>query len=397
MDLRGPRSWVRRHPQVADAVLAAVLVGGGVVATVQGQGGPSQALHLSDLAPFVTAWVVITGRRLWPGSLLVIDSAMTAGCIIATRERTPIVVVAGLVVAFTFASRVERRRALPMAMTCAAVTFVAGGIFAAGGWWSPQNVATFAWTFAAVALGDATRSRNAYVAEVEARALRAEQTHEDEARRRVTEERLRIARELHDVIAHHIAVISVQAGAASHVLHSRPEAVGPALANIRRAADVAVKELAGMVGLLRNADDLESSVQPVRGLAGLAELLETFAAAGLRVRYRQHGDARELPTLTDLAAFRIIQESLTNAQKHGNGQATLDITFEPDRVRIVVSNPVRAQREQGRSGFGIVGMRERAAATGGAVTTNLDHSGQFVVDAFLPAPSQVLPAPVDVA
>jgi signal transduction histidine kinase len=393
MDVARPRTWARRHPQVADSAFALLLVAVGVAGIVLGHVRPSHTLQCVDLVPVVTAWAVVTGRRLWPGTLLSVETAVAVSWIVVTGERHPILVLSGLVVAFTFASRVERRRALLVAGTCAAASFVAGGTFAPGGWWAPENVGTFAWTAAAVALGDATRSRNAYVAEIEARALRAEQTREEEARRRVTEERLRIARELHDVIAHHIAVINVQAGAATHVLHSRPEVVGPALAAIRRASEIAVKELAGMVGLLRNSDDLEPSVEPVRGLAGLSELLEALAASGLRVEHRQRGEARELPTLADLAAFRIAQESLTNAQKYGTGQATLEITFRSDSVRIVVSNPVRPQREQAGSGYGIVGMRERATAAGGTVSAGTDCSGRFVVDAVLPAPSESLPAP----
>lgn len=392
MEMAGARAWARRHPRAADAVLALVALAGSIAVTL-GPVRPSHALRLSDLVPFITACVVVAGRRLWPGTLLVVNTAVTVGWIAVTGEFQPSVITAGLIVAFTFANHVRRRRAFILVAACAAVTFAVGGAFGSSGWWAPENVGTFAWTAVAAALGEAARARNAYVAEIEARAVRAEQTREKEARRRVTEERLRIARELHDVIAHHIAVINVQAGAATHVLHTRPEAVGPALATIRRSSELAVKELGGMVGLLRNSDDLEPSVEPVRGLAGLTELLEALAASGLQIALRRLGAARELPTLADLAAFRIIQESLTNAQKYGTGEATLEITFGADSVRIVVTNPVRTQREQTGSGYGLVGMRERAAATGGTVSAGAGCGGRFVVDAVLPAPSESLPEP----
>jgi signal transduction histidine kinase len=254
--------------------------------------------------------------------------------------------------------------------------FVIGGIFADGGWFAPENLAVFGWTAAATAIGDARRSRRAYIFAVEERARRAEETREEEARRRVAEERLRIARELHDVVAHHIAVINVQAGAAAHVLPTRPEAVGPALAHIRRASDTALKELSAVVGVLRNAE-------PTRGLARLGELLDALAAAGLRVEHTQHGQARELPAVVDLAAYRIVQEALTNAQRHGTGTACLVVTYEPDRVVVEVTNPVGPPSPG--SGYGLVGMRERAAAAGGTVTAGLDDR-QFVVRAELPAP-----------
>jgi signal transduction histidine kinase len=184
-------------------------------------------------------------------------------------------------------------------------------------------------------------------------------------------------------------VINVQAGAAAHVLENRPEQVGPALAHIRRASDTVLKELAAVVGVLRNSDDLDAPTEPTRGLARLAELLDAFAASGLHVEHKQTGAARELPAVVDLAAYRIVQESLTNAQKYGTGTAVLEVAYTPAAVRIDVGNAVSpGQTGGGSSGYGLIGMRERAAAAGGTVSAGIAGGGRFAVHADLPAPEE---------
>jgi signal transduction histidine kinase len=238
----------------------------------------------------------------------------------------------------------------------------------------------------ATAMGDATRSRRAYVAEVEERARRAEQTRKDEVRHCVVEERMRIARELHDVVSHHIAVINVQAGAAGHVLARHPEAAQDALEHIRRASDTVLRELSSVVAVLRQADDLDLTTEPARGLARLPELLTTVRTAGLQVSHRQSGKSRDLPAMVDLAAYRIVQEALTNAHKHGTGTACLNISYLPDSVTVEVTNPVTTLCTG--CGYGIVGMRERAASTGGTLTTQTTPDHRFRLRAALPAPTE---------
>lgn len=335
------------------------------------------------------ALVVLAGRRRWPAQLLVLAAVVHLVSVVITRDPHPLILGSWIVVAFTYADRVERRLAWTLGGATAAVMLVGSGLLAEDGWVSPETLGVAAWSVAAIALGDVRRTRRAYITEVEARARRAEETREEEARRRVAEERMRIARELHDVVAHHIAVINVQAGAAAHVLETRPEAVGPALANIRRAADTVTRELASVVGLLRDAEATEASTEPTRGLARLSELLDAFAAAGLRVEHRQEGPARELPAVVDLAAYRIVQESLTNAHKHGTGTARLTVSYGPEAVRIEVGNPVAADARGDGSGYGLVGMRERAAAAGGTLTAGPGPGDRFTVRAELPAAQEV--------
>ena len=394
MALGAVRVWVRTHPTIIDTVGAIVFVWMFFGAFFFGNGhGRGPDFTTADSAPAhllagATALFALSARRRWPERLLILDTAVSVGIMIATGYRHPLLIVTWLVLAYTFARRTGRRRVWLVAGACIVAMFLAAGLFGASGWTSPDNFGVTAWSIAVVAVGDATRSRRAYVQEVEARANRAEATREEEARRRVAEERLRIARELHDVVAHHIAVINVQAGAAAHVLESRPEAVGPALLHIRRAADTVLKELASVVGVLRGEDERNAPTEPTRGLAKLSELLDAFAAAGLRVEHRQQGTARDLPAVVDLAAYRIVQESLTNAQKHGTGRASLTVTYAPGAVRIEVINAVAAYTSGSGSGYGLVGMRERAAATGGSVTTGIEPDGRFAVHAELPTPKE---------
>jgi len=390
MELTGGRlrAAIRRHPQLTDAVLGVILATAALLAMRFGPHG--RAPRVVDAGSYITvaaAFLAMAGRRWAPRPVLVATTAALAAFVIVTGDAHPALVAALVIVAGTAATTAERRKTWIIAGCCAIVLFVVNGLWSDNEWWSPENLGTLAWLGMATAVGDAARSRRAYIAEVEARARRAEETREEEARRRVAEERLRIARELHDVVAHHIAVINVQAGAATHVLQHRPEQVGPALAHIRRASDTVLKELAAVVGVLRSSDDLEVATEPTRGLARLSELLETFAASGLQVEHRQHGQPRELPAVVDLAAYRIAQEALTNAQKHGSGAACLTVAYTPDAVVLDIGNAVAPGQSGAGSGYGLVGMRERAAAAGGTVSAGLADGGRFAVHAELPASS----------
>ena len=166
-------------------------------------------------------------------------------------------------------------------------------------------------------LGDATRNRRAYVAEVEQRAADAERTREEEARRRVDEERLRIARELHDVTAHSLSIIAVQSGAAAHVIDSDPAEARRALEAIRRTSKDALDELRAMLGVLRAAEESDAPLAPVPGLARLGELVAPLD----RRRLRRHGRRRRttsarFPAVVEGSAYRIVQEALTNIVRH---------------------------------------------------------------------------------
>jgi signal transduction histidine kinase len=240
-------------------------------------------------------------------------------------------------------------------------------------------------------LGDAVRSRRGWQAEVRERLARVEADREAEARRRVERERLRIARELHDVLAHTISVVAVQAGVATDVLEESPGQARAALAAIRSASREAMAELKATVGVLRDGDrDGDGAPRPPSpGLGQLSGLLELAREGGLRVESAVAGEPRPLPALVDLTAYRIVQESLTNVGRHaGAATATVTIRYEPGAVVVQVDDDGPGPAPEpvdGESGYGLVGMAERSAALGGRLEAGPRPGGGFRVRAWLPA------------
>jgi signal transduction histidine kinase len=265
---------------------------------------------------------------------------------------------------------------------------LAPGPLATGSVTEPRILIVLVWTALAFALGVAVRTQRAYVVALAERARRAEETREQETRARVAEERVRIARELHDVVAHHIAVINVHAGLARRAVGRDAAVVDTSLGHVQDAARTVLDELGAVLQVLRSNDALDPATAPTPGLDRLDDLLATFAAAGFVVRTRATGRRRDMNGICDLAAFRIIQESLTNASKHGTGLgAELELTYTVDALTIAVHNPVEAAPGPavGASprGHGLIGMRERAAACGGSLTVRRDGR-TFRVDAVIP-------------
>jgi signal transduction histidine kinase len=247
------------------------------------------------------------------------------------------------------------------------------------------------WAALAVTAGSATRSHRAYVAEVEERARRAEQAREDEANRRVAEERLRIARELHDAVGHHVALINVQAGALACLLDDEEVIQArESVTHIQRASEEALEDLRLTVGLLREPGTAEPTepAEPVPGLDQLEELICSFAGAGLRVTREVTGQARPLPEAVELTAYRVIQESLTNTRKHaGCDTAVVRLGYTPAALSLTVEDEGRPRTWSSRpapGGHGIVGMRERVAALGGRMSAGPRSEGGYRVFAELP-------------
>jgi signal transduction histidine kinase len=210
------------------------------------------------------------------------------------------------------------------------------------------------------------------------------------------EERLRIARELHDVLAHQIALINVQSQVAAHVLGSEPGKAREALGHIRQAGRAALDELRTTVGLLRRPGSpdeppYEPPTEPAPGLDRLPDLVGSFTAAGLIVDFRTEGERRALPAPVELAAFRVAQEALTNVSKHApRACATVRITYTSDDLVVDVADdggPARvpAGGVEASAGHGLLGMRERALSVGGTFTTGPSATGGFRVLAVLPA------------
>ncbi|MEV7211352.1 MULTISPECIES: sensor histidine kinase [unclassified Streptomyces] len=239
--------------------------------------------------------------------------------------------------------------------------------------------------------GSLTRLRGDYLEAVKSRAEHAERTREEEARLRVTEERMRIARELHDVVAHHLALANAQAGTAAHLSRSNPEQSRKILDDLTGTTSAALRELKATLGLLRQDDRPEGEgLEPAPGLARLPELIDSYRSAGLKVVVHQEGVRRPLTPGVDLTAYRIVQEALTNVAKHAPERATrVGFTYADSRLLITVSNDgpatAGATADSGTSGgFGLRGMRERAQSIGGDLCAGPRPEGGFEVTTALP-------------
>jgi signal transduction histidine kinase len=226
---------------------------------------------------------------------------------------------------------------------------------------------------------------------------------EREARRQIDEERLRIARELHDVVAHTMATINVQASAATALLPHRPEQAAESLAAIRAASKEGLRELRAILNVLRHADEPEDSTHPAPGLARLDAIAEGVRQAGLPVTVTVTGQPRPLPAVIDLAAFRIIQEALTNSIRHaGPATAAVTVRYDDDLVIEITDTgrgaTLRSEQKDfsAGSGHGLRGMRERAAAAGGTIDIGPGPGGGFRVAARFPLdPDRVLVTPAN--
>lgn len=252
------------------------------------------------------------------------------------------------------------------------MTVVQGGFLPAG------------WFLAAGVLGEVSRHHRAYLRQVEQRAAEAERTREETALRRASEERLRIARELHDSLTHSISIIKVQVGVAVHLARKRGEEVPQALLAIQEASRDAMRELRATLDVLRNTG-AESAGS---GLDRLDDLVERARAAGLPATVVVSGQRRVLPADVDRAAYRIVQEALTNITRHaGPASASVRIGYEPDGLTVQVDDDGEATPESTPlPGVGLIGMRERVTALGGRLRAGPRPEGGFTVRAELPVP-----------
>jgi signal transduction histidine kinase len=346
-------------------------------------------------------------RRRWPSRVLAV--ALACGLVYAARTYPEGPSSLAVYPALWTVALTRPRRTAWLAATGTAVAVAGIELFLYGDtMFDGEPLYAAVTVFAAMWWGEAVRARRAYVAELRDRAERAERTREEEARRRVDEERLRIARELHDVVSHTIGVISVQAGVAAHLLHRRPDKAADSLAAIREASDEALGELHTMLGVLRqgDGDGGRAPLAPAPGLAELDALVAQAAGAGIEVKVAVEGEPRRLPSAVDLACYRVVQESLTNVVRHaGASQAEITVTHHHDRVEVEVLDDgngtdksvesavgrqsVGSDRQSrsvrsGRSGQGIPGMRERARALGGSLEAGPRPGGGFRVQASLP-------------
>ncbi|MBD8141723.1 sensor histidine kinase [Frigoribacterium sp. CFBP 13605] len=374
-----------RVPWWLGDTLAAVLVVGAAfapfpVAGFRPTGGLAVAVVLAPV-------VLLPFRRRRPVPVLAaIVGLFGIAALLGTLA--PGVVLATGIAVFAVAARTPRRRTIVVTVvTVLAVALL--GLLGVGGRVVDLPVVQFTLLVAfAAAAGDASRSRREYIEAVTERAERAERTREAEASRRVAEERLRIARDLHDAVAHQISVISLNAGVASSAIETRPEKAVTALATIRRASRTVLGEIGDLLEVLR-AGDSERVASPQPGLARLDELVAGFADAGLVVSTRVEGPLAAVTGAVDLVAYRVVQEGLTNAGKHGGeNRAHVLVAVDEHEVSVVVTNPVPASRDvteaaDVRGGYGLLGLRERVASVRGVVETGPTPGG-YRLAAVLP-------------
>jgi signal transduction histidine kinase len=329
----------------------------------------------------------LVARRRFPGAVL--GLVVASGLAFAALDLPPdILGVAILVAVYSVAAYGDRWVALAglAAVEAGLVTIqrTPGGTGAVT-WLVNLGVVAAAWL-----LGHFAHNYRANAARLEERTAELERAREELARRAVVEERLRLARELHDVVAHAMSVIAVQSGVGAHIATTQPKEARRSLAAIEATSRAALEELRRLLGVLRQENEPKGDLAPVPGLANLDGLLAEAAKAGLAVRLQVNGTRPPLPAGVDLSAYRIVQEALTNVVKHaGSARAQVVVGYGDQEVRVEIIDDGRGavtSVSDGRvgSGHGLIGMRERVQAFGGDLQTGPRPGGGFRVAARLP-------------
>ncbi|MFI7705384.1 sensor histidine kinase [Nonomuraea sp. NPDC049480] len=394
-----------------DLLLALFITGMQVQGTIVRNAGEVVQRPLTDLGNLgyvllVISGVVVAVRRRWPVPVFV--TAALASLVYYGLDFPDGPGWLGLFVAlYTLAAYGDGRRSLMIAGVGTSVLTI-GWLVAAA---DIEPRAAIGWVFFRIgasvmsaALGESVRSRQVIAAEAQERADLAERTREEEARARVDAERLRIAREVHDTVAHAIAIINVQSGVTAHVLDKRPEVAREALRAIEQTSSRALREMRAILGVLRGDDGDDDGRVPYPGLGQIDELAAKARQAGLDIKLEETSPAAPLPSAVGSAAYRILQESITNVIRHvGPTRVTVALTPGIEALEIRVTDegrraapgddpadphlPARHPSGTGSSakpGRGIVGMRERCRLLGGELDAGPIAGGGFEVRARLP-------------
>ncbi|WP_055588484.1 sensor histidine kinase [Peterkaempfera griseoplana] len=390
-------SWLRRHPTTVDTAWALLVLG---VSLLSGPGNAGFGYSGGTYAVFVlTLAGLMALRRRVPDAALV--GGVLVGVFQLVADWTPNVAdVVLLVLAYTaaaFGSRWASRTAMAAGLAAGPLAVWRFGTSDPNVPQPGQTVlvsvllsAPFVLSWA---LGRLTRIRRAYYAELEDRAARLERERDARAKVAVAAERARIARELHDVVAHNVSVMVVQADGAAYVLDGSPEQAREALATIAATGRQALDEMRRLLGVLRTAEPGAGEYVPQPGVEQLPDLLEQVRGAGLAVDFTLEGSPRPLPRGVELTAYRIVQEALTNVRKHGGPDVRADvhIRFGDGTVDVLVEDDGRGAAaelyERGGAdgqGHGLIGMRERVGMVGGRLDAGPRPGGGFRIRAVLP-------------
>ncbi|MEV7995163.1 sensor histidine kinase [Streptomyces sp. NPDC086077] len=389
--------FLRRHPTWVDGFWALVLFGISVAG-----GATTEESSRSDLPAFVVPitlvlCLVLALRRRMPEKMLVLAAAVGVAQLALDVGRLP-ANFAMLVIVYTVAATGER---------WASRFALAGGLCAAPlaqiRWPEPQtsvagNIAlaiflTVPFALAWV-LGDSIRTRRAYFAQLEERAARLEKEREAQSKVAVAAERARIARELHDVVAHNVSVMVVQADGAAYVLDAAPDQAKKALETISSTGRQALAEMRRLLGVLRTGEHQEGGEYvPQPDVEQIEDLVEQCRASGLPVDFKIEGTPRPLPSGVELTAYRIVQEALTNTRKHGgpNAGASVRLVYFDDGLGLLIEDdgkgaPHELYEDGGLDGqgHGLIGMRERVGMVGGTLDAGPRPGGGFRISALLP-------------
>ncbi len=376
------RLWLRAHPTAADGLLALLVLIFVLFAR------PPDAVDAErvfegpgTLAMAIGASAVLTLRRRYPLPVLLATLAAGVGSILFSDSLTTAILPI-FIALYTVAARSTLLQAVSAAAVTAGCLLLAS--LTAGQLPAGNTYAVVGWSGMAAAVGAAVRSQRQVLAAAQERAVRAEQSRDEEAQRRVAAERLRIAHELHDVVAHHISVINVQAGVARHLLDVDPAQARASVTVIRESSQAVLTELSAILGLLRAPED-QVSQQPAPSLRDATAIVDAMRNAGMHVTWTVTGQPYDLEPLIDLTAYRIVQESLTNAAKYGDGAAEASVEYDSNAVRLTVANTIEANASAAPgSGYGLIGMRERVASVGGRIDIGGIDQRRFLVTAELP-------------
>src|SRR5580700_5815003 len=376
----------RRAPVAADVIPTLVLTAFLAGASTAQERAIGSAHHIGasgDLL-IVGAGMALALRRRWPP--LAYAGSLACVCVYLLIGDPP-----GPILLAPFLGLVVVLSATRSLTVWIISTFGGAGVLSAAhgavyGWSWPVVLFAGVWVILGVVAGIAVEARRRFLNESRARAAWTQRSREEEARRRMVEERLRIAREMHDVIGHSLAVISLQAGVAEHLLASRPEEARKAITAIRGVSKQALTELRSELAALRGEGLGGVDRRPTPGLSALPALAAQMRDAGLQIDLELPERGDEVPEIVSTAAYRIVQESLTNVARHaGSGtRASVRAVLQPDRLDLEIVDDGIAVTEPPREGGGLQGMRERAAALAGTFSAGRRTEGGFRVWASLP-------------
>jgi signal transduction histidine kinase len=375
----------RTSPWVIDALLATFFVVLCLVAHFTASDSGAHYTDVSAWSVFLTlgATVPYYFRSRAPLTVLLVTTVFVVALTVGKYQTgaAPTVLLVGM---YTVAAYCNRRDRLVGAVAVAfALVIVA--ISRPPGFNGASVIFEYVLFSAAYFLGATIRNRRLYTQQLEERAAQLERDRDEQARLAVSEERLRIAQDLHDVVAHSMGVIAVQAGVGAHVIDNDPAEAKKSLEAISMTSRTTLAEIRRMLGVLRN--DTRAEYAPAPGLADLERLVQQICAAGLDTNVTWEGTRVELPHGVDLTAYRIVQESLTNALKHGGPRAHVDVTiqYEPEALALEVVDDGRGVNGRAPGdGHGLLGMRERVAVYGGSFEAGPQPGGGFRVAVYLP-------------